>query len=144
MKIHMNYWKTLVLTLLLLPLAANAEPDMTAPDAFEAARSGKIRLIDIRTPQEWRQTGVAPGAGRVDMYRGPEHLLHGILQEVNGDKNAPIAIICRTGNRTTRAQKFLQQQGFTQVWNVREGMAGSSAGPGWLRRGLPVESCSQC
>jgi len=34
---------------------------------FAAAGEGKLRLIDIRTPQEWRQTGVAPGAGRVEL-----------------------------------------------------------------------------
>ncbi len=138
----MKFW--LPFALALLPLVASAEPDMTAPEALEAARSGKIRLIDIRTPQEWRQTGIAPGAGRVDMYRGAEHLLRGVLQEAKGDRNAPIAIICRTGNRTTQAQKFLQQQGFTQVFNVKEGMAGSAAGPGWIKRGLPIENCASC
>ena len=68
-----------------------------------------------------------------------------LLDQVKGDKNAPIALICRTGNRTTQVQRYLQSQGFTQVYNVKEGMAGSMAGPGWLRRGLPVESCTaQC
>ena len=53
----------------------------------------------------------------------------------------PIALICRTGNRTTQVQRYLQGQGFTNVYNVKEGMAGSGAGPGWIKRGLPVESC---
>ncbi len=130
--------------LLMVAFAARAEPDLTAPEAHAAAGEGKVKLIDIRTPQEWRQTGVAPGAGRVDFYRGPEALLNSILQMVGGDKNAPIALICRTGNRTSHAQKFLQAQGFTRVYNVKEGMAGSAAGPGWLKRALPVESCMQC
>jgi rhodanese-related sulfurtransferase len=121
-----------------------AAPDLTAPEALEAARSGKITFIDIRTPKEWRQTGVVPGASRVDFYRGPEHLLQGVLEHAGGDRDAPIALICRTGNRTTQAQKFLQAQGFTQVYNVKEGMVGSAAGPGWLRRGLPVDPCKQC
>jgi rhodanese-related sulfurtransferase len=137
----------LIAPLLALSLASGtgrAEPDLSAPDALAAAGEGKLRLIDIRTPQEWRQTGVAPGAGRVDFYRGPEVLLSSVLQMVGGDKNAPIALICRTGNRTVTAQKFLQAQGFTRVYNVSEGMAGSAAGPGWLKRSLPVESCAQC
>ena len=106
-----------------------AAPDMGATEAFEASQAGKVRLIDIRTPQEWRQTGVAPGAGRVDFYRGPEVLVQSILQMTGGDKNAPIVLICRTGNRTGAAQKYLQSIGFTQVFNVSEGMAGSAAGP---------------
>jgi len=48
-----------------------------------------------------------------------------ILRAVDGDKDAPIAIICRTGNRTTDTQKALQEIGFTQVYNAKEGMAGS-------------------
>ena len=53
------------------------------------------------------------------------------------NRNAPIALICRTGNRTTQVQRYLQSVGFTQVYNVREGMAGSDAGPGWVARKRP-------
>ncbi len=140
----MPFWSFIVFTFMLLPLTANATPDMTAPEAYDAVRTGKLRLIDVRTPQEWRQTGIAPGAGRVDMSRGAEHLLQGVLEATKGDRNAPIALICRTGNRTTQVQRFLQQQGFSNVFNVKEGMVGSAAGPGWIRRGLPVESCAAC
>jgi rhodanese-related sulfurtransferase len=129
----------LAASLVLVTSVADAEPDLSAPDALAAAQAGKLRLIDIRTPQEWRETGVAPGAGRVDFYRGPEALVSAVLEMVGGDKDAPIALICRTGNRTTHAQRFLLGQGFTQVFNVKEGMSGSAAGPGWLKRGLPVE-----
>jgi len=117
---------------------------MSAPQVFEALRQGRILVIDIRTPGEWRETGVIPGAGRVDFYQGPEVLLKSVLQMAGGDRSAPIALVCRTGNRTTQAQKFLQAQGFTQVYDLREGMAGSAAGPGWLNRRLPVEPCMRC
>ncbi|MBW7860247.1 MAG: rhodanese-like domain-containing protein [Rhodocyclaceae bacterium] len=133
-----------LLALSMLTPLAFAEPDLSATDALAATMAGKLRLIDIRTPDEWRQTGVAPGVARADFYRGPEALEQSILELVGGDRTAPIALICRTGNRTTQAQKFLQSRGFTQVYNIREGMAGSAAGPGWLRRGLPVESCMNC
>ena len=140
--------RTLSVVIGLMMIAATqvalAAPDLTAPQALEANRAGNLTVIDIRTPKEWRQTGVVPGAGRVDFHGGPAHLLQGVLEHTGGDRNAPIALICRTGNRTTQAQKFLQAQGFTQVYNVEEGMAGSAAGPGWLRRGLPVDPCMQC
>ena len=38
-----------------------------------------------------------------------------------------------------QVQHYLQANGFTRVFHVREGMAGSSAGPGWLKRGLPID-----
>lgn len=36
-------------------------------------------------------------------------------------------------------QRVLREAGFTQVYNIKEGMAGSAAGPGWIKRGLPVQ-----
>ncbi len=129
---------------ILAALPGRAEPDMPADQAYAAAQAGKLKLIDIRTPEEWRASGVAPAAGRVDYYRGPKVLLQAVLQMVNGDRTAPIALICHVGVRTTRAQAFLRAQGFTQVYNINEGMAGNASGPGWLRRGLPVEPCAHC
>ena len=116
----------------------------TAPDAAAAVAGGKITLIDIRTPPEWKETGVAKGARRVNMLhpQGAAGFVEQLLGEIKGDRNTPIALICRTGNRTTQVQRYLQSVGFTQVYNVKEGMAGSAAGPGWLKRGLPVVSCT--
>jgi rhodanese-related sulfurtransferase len=126
---------------------AHAEPDLGAPEAAAQVQAGKITLIDIRTPPEWKETGVARGAKQINMLhpQGAAGFVEQLLGEVKGDRSAPIALICRTGNRTTQVQRYLQSVGFTQVHNVKEGMAGSAAGPGWIKRGLPVEPCSkQC
>ena len=126
---------------------ARAAPDIDAPQAAAAVGAGKVTLIDIRTPAEWKETGVAKGARRVNMLhpQGAKGFVDQLLGEVKGDRNAPIALICRTGNRTSQVQRYLQSVGFTQVYNISEGMAGSAAGPGWIKRGLPVEPCTaQC
>jgi len=131
----------------LLTLSAHAEPDLGAPEAAAQAQAGKLILIDIRTPPEWKETGLAKGARQVNMLnpRGANGFVEQLLGEIKGNRNAPIALICRTGNRTTQVQRYLQSVGFTQVYNIREGMAGSDAGPGWIKRGLPVEACTkQC
>ena len=128
--------------LFLTACVAESGPTLSAPEALEQTKSGQMTLIDIRTPPEWRQTGVAEGALRIDMR--DRAFVDKILDAVDGNKDAPIAIICRTGNRTTYTQKALQDMGFTNIYNVKEGMAGSGAGPGWLRRGLPVEPCKTC
>ena len=132
---------------LLFAATAFANPDLAAPEAAAQVGAGKITLIDIRTPPEWKETGVAKGAKRINMLhpQGAPGFVGAVLEEVKGDRSAPIALICRTGNRTTQVQRYLQAQGFTNVYNVKEGMAGSGAGPGWIKRGLPVDSCSaQC
>ena len=129
---------------LLGPIVAQAEPDISAPQALERSREGKLLIIDVRTPEEWRETGVIPEARRVDFYRGPQVMLKSVLESVGGDKNAPIALVCHSGSRSSEAQRFLQAQGFTQVYNLKEGMGGSAAGPGWLNRHLPLQPCPRC
>lgn len=141
--------RKLIIAIVLLATTgfALADPDMAAPDAAAAVAAGKITLIDIRTPPEWKETGIAKGARLLNMQhpQGAPGFTNALLEQVNGDKNAPIALICRTGNRTTQVQRYLQSVGFTQVYNVKEGMAGSAAGPGWIKRGLPVDTCTtQC
>jgi rhodanese-related sulfurtransferase len=125
---------------------ADAGPTLTAPQASDQAHAGTLTLIDIRTPQEWRQTGVAVGAVRIDMHdpQGADGFAAAVLAQVGGDRDAPIALICRSGNRSTRMQQELEARGFTHVYNVKEGMTGSDAGPGWIKRDLPVEACEHC
>ena len=126
--------------------ASDHAPNLAAPDAYEQAQAGKLTLIDIRRPEEWRHTGIAREARRINMLhpRGAAGFVQQVAAEVKGDLNAPIGLICRTGNRTTHVQRLLREAGFTQVYNVKEGMVGSGAGPGWIARGLPVEACTRC
>lgn len=135
----------LCLACVLPALSARAEPDLSAADAAAQAKAGKLTLVDIRTPPEWKETGVPQGATLINMLhpQGPQGFTDALLQTLKGDKDAPVALICRTGNRTTQVQRYLQSAGFTRVYNIREGMVGSAAGPGWIKRGLPVERCTQ-
>jgi rhodanese-related sulfurtransferase len=130
-----------LLGLAAVPADAQASTILSAPDAHARAMAGELVLIDIRTPEEWRETGVARGAARIDMRHpgGPRGFAEEVFRRVGGDRNAPIGLICRTGNRTTQVQRALQDLGFTRVYNIKEGMAGSAAGPGWVKRGLPTE-----
>jgi len=143
-KLH-HCW--LALALLATSGLSRAVPDMQAPEAADAVAAGKLTLIDIRTPPEWRKTGVARGATLLNMRhpQGAPGFASALLEKVRGDRNAPIALICTSGSRTAKMQRYLQSVGFTQVYNVKEGMAGSSAGPGWLKHRLPVDTCTtQC
>ena len=119
-----------------------ASPTLGAAEALAKAQAGDITLIDIRTPGEWRQTGVAAGALMIDMRS--QSFVQDVLKAVQGNPDAPIVLICRTGNRTSYVRDALEKLGFTNVSHVPEGMAGSAAGPGWVRRGLPIEACQTC
>ncbi len=133
-------------TLALAACSGESGPTLSAPEAFEKARAGELTLIDIRRPDEWRKTGVAEGALRINMVhpQGVPGFVRQVGAELEGKRDTPIGIICRTGNRTSHMQKALQEAGFTQVYNIKEGMVGSGAGPGWIARGLPVDPCKTC
>ena len=115
-------------------------PVLAAPDAYAQAQAGKLTLIDVRHTEEW-QTGVAKGALRIDMTnsQGEAGFIQKVSTALEGNRSTPIALISLTGNRGSNAQQVLREAGFTHVYNVKEGMMGSSAGPGWIARGLPLE-----
>lgn len=109
---------------------------VTAQAAHEAVAAGEMILIDVRTPGEWMQTGVAEGAWLLDMTDdafGPR-----LLAVLERNPDHEVAIICRTGNRTGYLMEVLQKNGITRVRDVSEGMAGGPSGKGWLRSGLPT------
>jgi rhodanese-related sulfurtransferase len=140
---------TVATALILLSISAcsrDAGPTLTAPEAHAQAQAGQLTLIDIRRPDEWRQTGVADGAIRINMIhpQGVPGFVRQVGAELDGQRDTPIGLICRTGNRTTHMQQALREAGFTRVYNIKEGMVGSSAGPGWIARGLPVKACPSC
>ncbi len=120
----------------LLPQRVGAAPALTAPEALERAASGAILLVDIRQPDEWRDTGLGQGARPLDMRR--RDFETALLDLAGGDRTRPIALICARGGRSAWLARRLAAAGFTTVIDVPEGMLGSRAGPGWIARGLPV------
>ncbi len=107
-------------------------------EAHAKRQSGQVKLVDVRERFEWEEGGVAEGADLIAM-RDPE-LAAKFEALTGGDKNAPVALICRTGIRSGLVAKALARAGYTNVYSVNGGMIGSEKGPGWKRVGLPVES----
>lgn len=137
---------SLVLWLALADTPFAGEPSLSAPDALVRSRNGALTVIDVRSPAEWRQTGIAAGAKPISMHdpEGMKGFYKNVLEAVGGDKDAPIAMICARGNRSRYTQAFLRERGFTQVFDISEGMLGREAAPGWLARKLPLDTCRNC
>ena len=95
-----------------------------------------VTIVDIRTPGEWKQTGVVAGSQLVQFVdeRGkvdPAAFIRQ-LNEV-ADPSKPVVLICRTGNRTGKAAQLLAaSQPNRKIYNVREGIVG------WNRAGLSI------
>ena len=92
--------------------------------AADAQAAGAV-LVDVREPEEWA-AGHAPGAVHIPMRDIPAR-----LGELTSE--APVYLICRSGNRSARVAAYLQGQGFARPINVAGGILA------WARAGLPVE-----
>jgi len=128
--------------------AAEAGTDgiITPQAALDRASHGELTIIDIRRPDEWRDTGLPAGAARatVNFSRGGSDFLARMRKVTGGDKDAPIALICAAGVRSRHAAALLRNRGYRNVLDISEGMLGNARGPGWLQRQLPTEPCSEC
>ncbi len=111
---------------------------MDARQASDLAARGEIILVDIRTPREWRETGIGASALPISMHRSG--FLDKIRRAAGGRKDRAIALICAVGGRSARIAQLLRAQGYSHVIDVSEGMLGSSAGPGWIKKGLPLKA----
>lgn len=129
-----------------LSLAAGTEalagdPASILPiDTLAQIDAGERMLIDVRTPAEWKATGVPEGAVTINLNGpgGAKEFVSEVFRQSGGDKARPLAVICRSGHRSAMAWQALHDAGFTDVVDVKEGVEGGPNGPGWIKRGLPM------
>jgi len=69
------------------------------------------RLVDVRTPEEFADTHIE---GAINLPLGD---LSRRLAELT-PKEQPIVVYCRSGNRSGRAKRALEQAGFTAVHDL--------------------------
>mgnify|MGYP005824599773 CR=1 FL=1 len=86
--------------------------------------SHKLRVIDVRQMQEIAM-GTVPRAEAL-----PLHTLPMRVQELSPAEK--LVVVCRSGARSAQACLFLQQQGFSNVYNLRGGMIS------WAQNGFPA------
>ena len=130
------------LTVGLIASPALGDEILSADETHKRLAANQLTLIDVRSPLEWRQTGIAKGAKAITIHDplGAAGFVSKIKASLRGNFNRPIALICAVGVRSTRAYQILKRAGIKRVYNVREGMLGNTTdGPGWLKRELPVE-----
>ena len=116
-----------------LVLGGCGEPPYTNVDndQLKALLAQNVPIYDIRRPEEWRQTGVVEGSRKLTFVDAGGRPNPEFLPRFTGEvgKNDPVILICRTGNRTDKlARELMEEQGYTQVYNVRHGITGWIAG----------------
>lgn len=132
--------------LVLFPVTSSST-DITIQQAQELLEQG-LPYVDVRTEEEFA-AGHVPGALNLP-YRlaGPGGLVENPLFLPLFTRlfspEQKVILGCKSGARSAQACTLLQQQGYTQLLNLKTGFEGSRDPfgrplPGWKSAGLPVE-----
>ena len=94
-----------------------------------------VTVIDIRRKEEWQQTGIVKGSKTITFFDRTGQINPNFVPEFTAivKPDQPVALICRTGNRTQAAgQAIAQQLGYKNVMSVSHGITG------WIAEKRPV------
>ncbi|NBB96719.1 MAG: rhodanese-like domain-containing protein [Alphaproteobacteria bacterium] len=110
-----------LVTLLGLGSPTLAQQHYVAQPAASELQSADVLLVDIRRPEEWKQTGVLPNAHLLtyEYFDSPEAFLEALAPQLDG---RPVALICRTGNRTKIAARALADRLEQPVIDIQGGI----------------------
>jgi rhodanese-related sulfurtransferase len=119
---------------------------VTPHEAWALASLQRARLIDVRTPPEFKFVGAVPGSINIE-WRGndilPSAMFVSALRSV-ARPDQPVLLLCRSAVRSHAAARAAAFAGFTRAYNVLEGFEGErtidgrrSEIDGWRKRGLP-------
>ena len=94
---------------------------------LKAKLASGTTVIDIRRPDEWKQTGVIPGSHLVTFFNNSGQVNPAFgseLQKLISGPSDEVVLICQTGQRSQALSEYLAgQAGFTNVINVEKGIA---------------------
>ncbi|WP_309498647.1 rhodanese-like domain-containing protein [Sulfurovum sp.] len=84
-----------------------------------------IKIIDIRTPSEWIETGIIKGSSTIMFFDEKGNFdMDTFLKQLNMvvKKDEPFALICRVGSRTSMVSEFLSQELGYKVIDLKGGI----------------------
>jgi rhodanese-related sulfurtransferase len=89
-----------------------------------AKREAGAFILDVRTPQEWKELHV-PNSTLITLDELPKR-----VAEVPRDKE--VVVVCRSGNRSQAGRDILLNAGFTKVTSMSGGLIE------WQKLGFPT------
>ena len=113
-------------------------------------RNRNAVLVDVRTKIEHTFVGHPPGAVHIPWKEAPDWQLnpHFIddVKKAAADFDAPVLLLCRSGQRSQDAAIALEQAGYRHLVNIVDGFEGPlddnkhrGTRGGWRFQGLPWE-----
>ena len=113
--------------------------DINSTQAYKRQQENAL-IIDVRTKREF-QTLRAKSSINIPVFfekKGQRVFNQSFLQDiylnVNKNLNKEIILICRSGSRTKLAANLLAHNGFSNVYNIKDGFSYD-----WIKVNLPVE-----
>src|SRR5205823_6086000 len=104
-------------------LATERVERLTVPELHK--RAGDVQILDVRERDEWDAGHIA------DSHHTPYHDIRGLPDDI--DPQAPVAVICASGQRAAVGASLLQRHGAGRVLHVVDGGV-----PQWARMGWPT------
>ncbi len=93
---------------------ADEVPEITVEELKEKLDNGQnVSVLDVREPHEYEVANI--GARLIPLGELPERL-------IELDRDETFAVHCKTGSRSARAVKLLEEAGFQNVYNVKGGI----------------------
>lgn len=113
--------RAMVAALALLPFAgmARAEGFEIKPLAVSEMQAEGGVIVDIRTPEEWAETGVIDGAKLVT-FDNAQSFIAALGPDLADGRN--LILICRSGRRSAAAAEALQTMIPNRIISVEGGM----------------------
>ncbi|MGB7299143.1 MAG: rhodanese-like domain-containing protein [Burkholderiaceae bacterium] len=124
----------LALSLLHPAVQAAGFESMGVEKARAAALAGSLILVDIRTPDEWKGSGLPDVAVALDMRE--KTFVQSLLALRKKNPGVKIGLICATGGRSRYVANWLSRNGVSDIVDVAPGLHTSKTG--WLAKQLPV------
>lgn len=136
-------------------MTAGYAGDVTSREAWRMlSENGSAVLVDVRTEPEWSFVGVPDlsGLGRqplcISWQVYPSMAVNGRfadqVEEQGVPHEAPLLLLCRSGQRSRAAAVALTAHGFSRCYNVADGFEGPpdrnhrrGTLSGWKAAGLP-------
>ena len=126
--------KKILLVLSLLSVSLFAGFKTVDAKEFAKLQAKGYPVIDIRTPGEWKETGIIKGSHKMMFFtpNGEADLAEWFfnLGRLVKDKKQPILLYCAHANRTKALGEGLVQSGFENVYELKDGIEN-----GWMKLG---------
>ena len=130
--------KKIILLLVVTPLFLVAAVRDLNIAGFEKLKNHGIPVIDIRTPQEWKETGIIRGSHTITFFRPDgSYDLDAFLADLKrlgvDSKEKPFILVCRSASRTRTLGNFLSEKvGYKNVFHLSGGILN------WKTHGKPL------